>query len=101
MYIAIYQETIYYHYYYYYYYYYIFLFSKNDVLLYLADMEGCRNKVFSLQEMSHCHKLRYRTFGVSLLKPNFLFLFISQYKKGGFFTNTKTQAIYTNHKLFF
>ena len=62
-------------------------------------MEGCRNKVFSSQEMSHCHKLRYRAFGDSLLKPIFLFLFISQYKKGGFFTKDK-QFIQTTNFFF-
>ena len=34
-------------------------------------MKGCRNKVFSSQAMSHCHKLRYRVF--SALPPH-LFL---------------------------
>ena len=54
-------------------------------------MEGCRNKVFSSQAMSHCHKLRYRAFGVSSLKPFFLFslfLFVSQYQKGDFVQTT-------------
>ena len=31
----------------------------------LADMEGCRNNVFSSQAMSHCYKLWYRAFGAS------------------------------------
>ena len=39
-------------------------------------MEGCRNKVFSSQAMSHCHKLRYRAVGVSSLKP-ILFLYLN------------------------
>ena len=42
-------------------------------------MEGCRNKVFSSQAMSHC-------LGTSSLKPNCLFLFISQYQKSNFST---------------
>ena len=39
-------------------------------------MVGCRNKVFSSQAMSHCHKLRYRAGGVSSLKP-ILFLYLN------------------------
>ena len=49
-------------------------------------MKGCRNKVFSSQAMSHCHKLRYHVFSASSVKPFFLFLFIPQYQKGDFIT---------------
>ena len=49
-------------------------------------MEGFRNKVFSSQAMSNSHKLRYRAFNAASLKPNFLFLFISQHQKGDFIT---------------
>ena len=65
-------------------------------------MEGCRNKVFSSQAMSHCHKLRYRAFGVSSLKPFFLFslfLFVSQYQKGDFVTKHE-QFIQTTNFFF-
>ena len=54
----------------------------------LADMEGCRNKVFSLQAMSHCHKLRYSVLDASFfntifasVNPNFCFLLYLNVKK--------------------
>ena len=62
-------------------------------------MEGCCNKVFSSQAMSYCHKLRYHAFGVSSLKPNFLFLFISQYQKCDFITKDE-QLIQTTNFFF-
>ena len=64
-------------------------------------MEGYGNKVFSSQAMSHCHKLRYRAFGASPLKPFFvsLFLFISQYQKGDFITKHEQFIQITNHFL--
>ena len=35
-------------------------------------MKGCRNKVFSSQAMSHCHKLQYRVFSAFPRPPFFL-----------------------------
>ena len=56
-------------------------------------MEGCRNKVFSSQAMSHCHKLRYRAFGVSSLNHFFVFfVFVC--------ISISKRWFCTNHKLF-
>ena len=69
--------------------------------LILADMEGCRNKVFSSQAMSHCYKLRYRAFGASfflqfLLQFIQIFVFtISQYQKVVFIT--KREQFFFSH----
>ena len=69
--------------------------------LILADMEGCRNKVFSSQAMSHCYKLRYRAFGASfflqfLLQFIQIFVFtISQYQKVDFIT--KREQFFFSH----
>ena len=77
--IAIYQETI-------------LFFGKRMFSPILADMEGCCNKVFSSQAMSHCYKLRYHTFGASFflrfslhLIQIFVFI-IPQYRRGDFIT---------------
>ena len=59
----------------------IIIFIQKDVLLYLADMEGCRNKVFSSQAMSHCYKLRQMPSVLLHLKQFFCFYLYLNIKK--------------------
>ena len=52
-----------------------FFFGKKMFSPILVDMEGCCNKVFSSQAMSHCYKLRYLAFGASQFSPDIHLLF--------------------------
>ena len=64
-----------------------FFFGKKRFSPILADMEGCRNKVFSSQAMSHYFKLRCRAFGVSFFlrfSVHLIRIFQSRFKSRSF-----------------
>ena len=69
------------------------------------DMEGCCNKVFSSQAMSHCYKLWYRAFGASFLFVQFslhliqIFVIITQNRKDNFINKHKQfiQIVFLSH----